>query len=706
MQTESSFERRGRRPRPSFRRRKDRHPGLAERDVPKVVPQPKGELPEAFASNIFGRVAPLIQHAVADEEYHTPTPIQEQSIPSLLEGRDLLGCAQTGTGKTAAFLLPILHRLYSNPKTVEPGHPRALILAPTRELAAQIATSVATYGRYLGIPFAVVFGGVSQFPQVQALRRGAALIVATPGRLLDLMNQRHLSLDCVEEFVLDEADRMLDMGFLPDIRKILTKLPTERHTMFFSATLSPEVLKLAKDMVVDPVHVTIEPDKPTVDKIDQRLMFVDKPRKDALLAHLFTTRPEMSRVIIFARTRHGSDKIARKLVEAGVPADAIHSDKTQRARTEALNAFKKGRVRALVATDIASRGIDVDDISHVVNFDLPEETESYIHRIGRTARAGASGCSISFVSAEERGLLRAVERMIKKSIAVERVEEFHSERAEKASAARNIKDAKRPDWADRKNVFANREERRESKFHDKPKSSSQGRRQSDFRQRILDDAEAPQEERTEERKPRFSDRPARPERRPARFERDDARPPRSNRPPRREDDDRPPRRRDDERPPRRFDDERPARSNDYAPRKFDKKPRGGNDWREEKNFKPKRPYRDRADESPRSERRPDGARPSRPYDGPKRKFGDTPPRFDEIRREGEGFRPKRPYRGDRAEGSWRSERRPDDERRTERSHDFKKGKPGKKPPFRGARDDAKKSSNAPHPFKKFIKRKK
>lgn len=482
MQKEQYSENRGRRPRPPFRRRPNRHPGLAEREAPREIPKPKGEIPESFAATVFGLVHPLIQHAVVDQEYLTPTPIQQQSIPALLEGRDLLGCAQTGTGKTAAFLLPILHRLYTQPKTITRGHPRALILAPTRELAAQIAESVATYGRYLGVPFAVVFGGVNQYPQVQAMNRGAVLVVATPGRLLDLMEQRHIHLDGIEEFVLDEADRMLDMGFMPDIKKIIAKLPTLRHTQFFSATLSPEILRLSKSIVVDPVQVTIEPDKPTVDKIHQRLMFVDKPNKDALLVHLFQTRPEMSRVIVFARTRHGADRIERKLNQGDVPAEAIHSDKTQRARMDALNAFKNGRVRALVATDIASRGIDVDGVTHVVNVELPQETESYVHRIGRTARAGASGCAYSFVSAEERGLLRAVERMIKKTIEAERVEEFHSEQAERAGGRGVPDDLPRPQWAGRKKQMGNREDRRRS-GSDKPRTSSMGRRQDDFRQR-------------------------------------------------------------------------------------------------------------------------------------------------------------------------------------------------------------------------------
>ena len=656
-----------------------------------MTPKPRGELPEAFASNVFGLVDPLIQHAVADEKYNTPTPIQEQAIPPLLEGRDLLGCAQTGTGKTAAFLLPILHKLYSDPKPVEPGHPRALVLAPTRELAAQIAESVATYGRYLGLPFAVVFGGVSQFPQVQALRRSAALVVATPGRLLDLMNQRHLHLDCVEEFVLDEADRMLDMGFLPDIRKVLGKLPEVRHSQFFSATLSPEVLRLAKDMVSDPVQVTIEPDKPTVDRIHQLLMFVDKPRKDSLLAHLFETRPEMSRVIVFARTRHGSDKIVRKLEQAGIPADAIHSDKTQRARTEALAAFKRGRTRALVATDIASRGIDVDNITHVVNFDLPEETESYVHRIGRTARAGAGGVAISFVSAEERGLLRAVERMIKKSIEVEQVDGFHSERAEKASGRSADGTVSQPPWAARKKALAsaNREERRALTRNDRPpKSGSQGRRQPDFRQRMLDDAgqpeeagtgrksrrsdepprmdEAPRSERPRrsDSAPRYSDRPARPERRPDRPWRDESRPPRSR-----------PYDRDDSRgaPParRRPDDERPGRSRDFPKRKFDQPPR--------------------FDDARR------GGGEGRRGDGEGRRFG-------EGRRGGEGYPPKRPHRGDEPP---RLDRRPDDARPGSSSHSPKKGKFGKKPRSRDDKGgDTRAPSAAPHPFARFQKHKK
>ena len=427
-------------------------------------------------------VHPLLQHAVADQEYLTPTPIQEKSIPHLIEGRDLLGCAQTGTGKTAAFLLPILHRLTVNPKEYLRNKPRALILAPTRELAAQIATSTATYGRYLGLPFAVVFGGVSQYPQVNALNRGAVLVVATPGRLLDLMEQGHVSLENVEEFVLDEADRMLDMGFLPDIKRILAKLPEERHTQFFSATFSPDVMRLALLMVKDPVSITISPEQPTVDKINQKIMFVDKPNKDSLLIHLLTTHPEMAKVLVFARTRHGSDRIERKLQQAGIRAEAIHSDKTQRARTDALNAFRNGRVRVLVATDIASRGIDVDGITHVINVDLPEETESYVHRIGRTARAGADGAALSFVSAEERGLLRAIERLIKKSIEIDKDHEFHSERAEKAAGKGGSDSLSRPSWAQNKRRPGGHPA---NAGHPRRPGGSRGRNQPDFR--IRDD---------------------------------------------------------------------------------------------------------------------------------------------------------------------------------------------------------------------------
>ena len=451
-----------------------RHPGLAERDDAMKVPElPKTPPPAAYEANVFGKLDVRLQHAIGEVGYAIPTPIQEKAIPFLLEGRDLIGCAQTGTGKTAAFMLPILHRLLqsadgrqatgdnrqieqSNNQTIRQsgsaGHPRALVLSPTRELAAQTAENVAQYSKYTGLPFAVVFGGVSQFPQVKALQKGAETVIATPGRLIDLMTQGVVYLDKVELFVLDEADRMLDMGFLPDIKRIISKLPPNkvaagatgqgvggklRQSLFFSATLSPEILKLAGELVHDPMQIMISPEKPTVEKINQKCMFVDKGNKDNLLIHLLKEHPEWYRVIVFARTRHGADRVEKKLRREEITVAAIHSDKTQNQRTRALQTFKEGKTRVLVATDIASRGIDVPDVDLVVNMELPVETESYVHRIGRTARAGESGAAISFVAPEERGLLKAVERFIRKSVPVDRDQPYHSEAAERQAGKQN-----------------------------------------------------------------------------------------------------------------------------------------------------------------------------------------------------------------------------------------------------------------------------
>jgi len=428
----------------------NRHPGLAENDAPAKLPPIPKELPPAeYAANVFGLFDERLQYAVADAGYVVPTPIQEQAIPHLLKGRDLIGCAQTGTGKTAAFMLPILDRLlHEGPNPAGPGpagHPRALVLSPTRELAAQTAENVAAYSKYAGVPFAVVFGGVSQFPQVKALQKGADVVIATPGRLMDLMSQGVVFLDKVEMFVLDEADRMLDMGFLPDIKRIISKLPPNRQqvegaygtptqgrqSLFFSATLSPEIRALAGELVRDPMQVNVSPETPTVEKIDQKCMLVDKGNKDNLLIHLLESHPEWYRVIVFARTRHGADRVERKLAHRDIPVAAIHSDKTQNQRTRALAGFKSGKTRVLVATDIASRGIDVPAVDLVVNMELPVETESYVHRIGRTARAGESGMAISFVAPEEHSLLKSVERFIRKTIQVDRDQPFHSEAAER-----------------------------------------------------------------------------------------------------------------------------------------------------------------------------------------------------------------------------------------------------------------------------------
>ena len=375
--------------------------------------------------SVFDLLDGSLRKAVAEAGYETPTPIQAQAIPRLLEGCDLIGIAQTGTGKTAAFMLPILHRLVRERARRNPGHPRALVLSPTRELAAQTAENVRRYAKYADVPFACVFGGVSQFGQVKDIRRGAEVLVACPGRLIDLMTQGVVYLDRIECAVLDEADRMLDMGFLPDIRRILSKLPRVRQSLFFSATMSPEISKLAGELVSDPVKIEISPEAPAVEKISQSVMFVEKANKDALLVHLLSTHPEWTRVIVFAKMRHGADRVCRKLDRAKIPCAAIHSDKTQNQRTKALDGFRRGRVRVLVATDIASRGIDVPDVSCVVNMELPLETESYVHRIGRTARAGEAGVAVSFVTPSERGQLKAVERFIRKTIHVDSDQPYH-----------------------------------------------------------------------------------------------------------------------------------------------------------------------------------------------------------------------------------------------------------------------------------------
>ena len=364
----------------------------------------------------LGLAEPILR-AVASEGYQVPTPIQSQSIPHVIARRDLLGCAQTGTGKTAAFALPILQRIDAVRRPAEPGAPRALILSPTRELAAQIGQSIATYGRHVHFRQTVVFGGVRQQPQVRALARGVHLLVATPGRLLDLMQQGYVRLDRLEIFVLDEADRMLDLGFLPDLKKIIAKLPPNRQTLFFSATMPPSIAGLAHSLLSDPVRVTVAPPASTVDRIDQRVLFVDRTNKRALLNDLLRAG-NFSRVLVFTRTKHGADKVAHQLTRAGVTADAIHGNKSQSARERALQQFRRGTLRVLVATDLAARGIDVDAVSHVINYDLPVDPETYVHRIGRTGRAGADGVALSFCDNSERGALRAIERLVRKSIEV------------------------------------------------------------------------------------------------------------------------------------------------------------------------------------------------------------------------------------------------------------------------------------------------
>jgi len=372
---------------------------------------------------------PPLERALTKQGYTLPTPIQSESIPGPLLGKDLIGIAQTGTGKTAAFVLPILQRMTEE-------HPRViktLVLAPTRELAAQIGESFAAYGEFLKFKHTVIFGGVSQGRQIQALSRGVDIIVATPGRLLDLMNQRKLTLSNVEFFVLDEADRMLDMGFIHDIKKIIARLPQKRQSLFFCATMSPKVNKLAKELLNDPVYVQVTSQATPVERIKQCIFFIDKSSKQDLLLELLRQK-HLTSVLIFTRTKHRANKVALFLSKNNISSDAIHGNKSQPARTKAIKDFKTGRTKVLVATDIASRGIDIDDISHVINFELPNEPESYVHRIGRTARAGADGTAFSFCAAEERDYLRDIERLIRQRIEV-MDHTFHSEAAENAVGA-------------------------------------------------------------------------------------------------------------------------------------------------------------------------------------------------------------------------------------------------------------------------------
>jgi ATP-dependent RNA helicase RhlE len=367
-----------------------------------------------------------INDALKTAGYTTPTPIQLQAIPALLEGRDLLGCAQTGTGKTAAFAIPILQRLVTYHQPLIPKHSRVLVLTPTRELAIQVHDSFATYGKNLKLKYAVVFGGVGQTPQVKALSRGVDVLVATPGRLLDLIDQGFIRLDRLEVFVLDEADRMLDMGFIHDVKKLIKMLPQKTHNLFFSASMPPLIENLANSILQNPVKVEVNPVSSTVDKIKQSVLFVAREDKRALLKYLLNNS-NLKKVIVFSRTKHGANKIVDILASEGISSDAIHGNKSQTARQNALENFRVGKTRVLVATDIAARGIDVDGITHVINFDLPNDSESYVHRIGRTARAGASGHAISFCDAEEKAFLKDIEKLIKKNVPVDVDHPYHSQ---------------------------------------------------------------------------------------------------------------------------------------------------------------------------------------------------------------------------------------------------------------------------------------
>ncbi len=358
-------------------------------------------------------IKPLIV-ALDNMGYSSPTPIQQQAMPHILEGRDIFGCAQTGTGKTAAFALPILQQLYT--KRSE-KHIRALILAPTRELASQISDSIKSYGKHLTISHTTIFGGVSQSNQVRDLRRGVDIIVATPGRLLDLMQQGFIKLNNIEYFVLDEADRMLDMGFIHDIKKIIPKLPAKRQTLFFSATAAPDIMKLANSLLKNPVHVSVSPVSSAAPLVEQSIYYVSKENKRSLLKHVLKN-DRIDHALVFTRTKRGADKVAKELNNSGINSEAIHGNKSQGARERALQGFKNRSIRVLVATDIASRGIDVDKLSHVINYEIPEQAETYVHRIGRTGRAGSSGKALSFCTKDELSYMKDINKLIKQKIEV------------------------------------------------------------------------------------------------------------------------------------------------------------------------------------------------------------------------------------------------------------------------------------------------
>lgn len=362
-------------------------------------------------------IEPILK-ALAEEGYTTPTPIQQQSIPLILERRDLLGCAQTGTGKTAAFAIPILQILHEEKSAVRgPKHIKTLILTPTRELAIQIGESFAAYGKYTGLTHTVIFGGVSQMHQTNQLQRGVDILIATPGRLLDLMSQGYIGLQHLKIFVLDEADRMLDMGFIHDVKRVIIKLPAKRQTLFFSATMPPEIQTLANVLLTNPSKVEVTPVSSTVDAIEQSLYLVDKANKPGLLLYLLKDKAIVT-ALVFTRTKHGADKVVKLLQKENITAAAIHGNKSQNARQHALTNFKNGNLRVLVATDIAARGIDIDELTHVINFELPNVPETYVHRIGRTGRAGNTGIAISFCDHEEKTELKDIQKLIAKNLPV------------------------------------------------------------------------------------------------------------------------------------------------------------------------------------------------------------------------------------------------------------------------------------------------
>lgn len=409
-------------------------------------------------------IEPILK-ALKTEGYTVPTPIQQKAIPAILEKRDLLGCAQTGTGKTAAFAIPVLQILYSE-KQAEKGNRtiKALVLTPTRELAIQIGESFNAYGRHTGLRHRVIFGGVPQRAQTDALRNGVDILIATPGRLLDLMNQGYVHLQHVKMFVLDEADRMLDMGFINDVKKVIAKLPAKKQTMLFSATMPQDIKALSTTILINPLHVAVTPVSSTVDIIDQSVYFVDKSNKKSLLIHLLKGSTIAS-ALVFTRTKHGANKVAEDLVKAGINAEAIHGNKSQSARQKALSNFKTKRTRVLVATDIAARGIDVEDLSHVINFEMSNVAETYVHRIGRTGRAGAGGTALSFCDSEEKQFLKDVNKLINKSIPVIEDHPFPMKTTEYAGAFQTPARQNAPAAGRNRSSFSkDRNRRRETRY--------------------------------------------------------------------------------------------------------------------------------------------------------------------------------------------------------------------------------------------------
>lgn len=469
-------------------------------------------------------IEPLLR-ALETEGYESPTPIQEQAIPPVLEGRDLLGCAQTGTGKTAAFALPILQRLHADSQNTQHNQQngrkiRTLILTPTRELAIQIGESFTAYGRHTNVRNLVIFGGVSQHSQTKALQRGVEVLIATPGRLIDLMNQGFVNLRDLSIFVLDEADRMLDMGFIHDVKKVIAKLPAKRQTLFFSATMPTEISGLAGSILTNPVHVAVTPVSSTAEKIDQSVYFVEKQDKRSLLIHLLND-PAIKSALVFSRTKHGANKIALDITKAGIGAEAIHGNKSQNARQAALSGFKGGRIRVLVATDIAARGIDIDDLTHVINFDLPNIPETYVHRIGRTGRAGASGTAYSFCDGEELAYLKDIQKLTGQLVPVV---EDHPYPADLSRPS--IPQPKEQRGGRSQRQSQPKREQRPSNNRPARSSSEGGNRQEQGPQRERQFSEQrpqrnetrPQREEQPQRSPRNESRPQRSEQRPQRNE--------------------------------------------------------------------------------------------------------------------------------------------------------------------------------------------